>query len=296
MATARTALEGLLAQVTPGGGWGSTLAGIGWPGQQLIQSVAQGASLVAVFDAGDGAKNATRWAGTTIGINDALPAAPGLLAAVSATALQPSGSITVTLSGSPNVNDAVVFSAQPVSFGSAAALANAVTGSGSTLSTLATALAASITASGLGLSASATGAVVTVTASSTTPICAVAANTGNQGTRTFETKRMARHVRCIVWAQTEALRESIGNPIDTQIGVLDDRGGFYLSPASPGPLGDWVHVHSDGDMLIEEQLADIYRWDFRVVLEYGTLNTETLYPVLGTSFQFTGGPTLPGTL
>ena len=91
MATARTALEGLLAQVTPGGGWGSTLAGIGWPGQQLIQSVAQGASLVAVFDAGDGAKNATRWAGTTIGINDALPAAPGLLATVSSTALQPSG-------------------------------------------------------------------------------------------------------------------------------------------------------------------------------------------------------------
>jgi hypothetical protein len=291
MATARTALQGLLTALTPS--WGTpspaVKSGIGWPGQQLIQGVAQGGyTLVAIFDAGDGAKNSTRWAGYTAGSLDVQPPDPGFTAALSAALLPTSGSVTVTLSGSPNVNDAVVFAAQPLL--GAAALANAVAGSSDTLDTLATALAVSITASGLGLSATATGAVVTVTADSATPLCALTAATGNVGSRTQETKRMTRHVRVIVWANTEPVREAIGNAVDGAIGVLDNVGGFYLSSS---PLGDWVHVHSEGDLMVEEQLADIFRWDFRVALEYGTLAVEALYPVLGTSFAFTGGPTLP---
>jgi hypothetical protein len=293
MATARTALQGLLTAITPAGGWAATTpptkAAVGWPGQQIIQGVAQGGyTLVAVFDAGDGAKNSTRWAGYTAGSLDVQPPAPGLLATLSKNVLAASGTCTVTLSGSPNVNDAVVFAAQPIL--GAAALANAVAGSSDTLTTLAAALAVSITASGLGLSATATGAVVTVTASSTTPLCALTANTGNVGQRTQETKRMTRHVRVIVWATTEAIRETVGNAIDQQLGVLDDIGGVYLSNA---PLGDWLHIHSEGDMLVEEQLADIFRWDFRVALEYGTLSVEALYPVLGTSFDFTPSPPQP---
>lgn len=296
MATARTALSGLLAQLAPTWSGASPVvkSGIGWPSTQQIQDVVKGGyTLVNCFDAGDGARNATKWVGQTVGILEVQPPAPGLVATLSQpTVLQPSSSVTVTLSGTPNLNDAVVFSAQPNQTTGVALLANALTGAGSTLDTLATALAASINTADLyGITASATGAVVTVSSSSSTPVVSCAANCGNQGSRSPELKRMARHVRVIVWAKSEAVRETIGNAIDLALGVLDNTGGFYLSPASPGPLGDWVHVHVDGDMLIEEQLQDIYRWDFRVMLEYGTIATEVIAPVLGTSFTFT--PTVP---
>ena len=288
MATARTAMQGLLSQLSPlfAGLTPTAKFGIGWPSMLQIQSVAKKqCTLVAVYDAGDGAKNVTRWAAQTIGILDALPPAPGLLATVSDQTLAGSGTSTITLSGTPNANDAVVFSAQPVD-GTPALLSNATATGSSTLTSLATALAASINAAALyGITASGSGAVVTVTGSSS-PLVLLGANTGNVGQRTFETKRMMRHVRAIVWANTEATREAFGTLIDTQLGILDDRGGFYLSPASPGPLGDYVAVHALNDMYVEDQLADIYRWDFRVGLEYGTMNVEALYPVLGTSLSF----------
>lgn len=290
MATARTALQGLLTNITPGGGWSSytppVKAGIGWPSSEQIQDVVKGGySLVSVYDAGDGARDATRWAGPTYGMVPVAAPTPGLLAAVSAGTLGPNGgSVTITLSGTPNVNDAVVFAAQPAAL-VAALLANATAVAGSTLDTLATALATSINAADLyGITASATGAVVTVEASAATPLCLVAANTGNVGQRAMEVKRMARHVRVILWAMSEANRETVGNAIDLAIGVLANTGGFYLSSS---PLGDWVSVQKPHDMYVEEQLHDLYRWDFSVVLEYGTLNLETLYPVLGTSLAFT---------
>jgi hypothetical protein len=288
MATARTAMQGLLSQLTPlfTGLTPTVKAAVGWPSMLLIQSVAKKqCTLVAVYDAGDGAKNATRWAGQTIGILDVAPPAPGVTAAVSETTLAGDGTATITLSGAPNVADAVVFSAQPVD-GAPALLSNATATSGSTLTSMATALAASINTADLyGITASGSGAVVTV-AGSSSPLVLLGANTGNVGTRTRETKRMMRHVRVIVWGMSEAVREAFGNPIDVQLGKLDDNGGFYLSPVSPGPLGDYVAVHSLGDMYVEDQLADIYRWDFRVGLEYGTLDVESLYPVLGTSLSF----------
>lgn len=306
MAQARTAIQGLLYQFNLSAGFTPPIKqGVGFPSTPLIQDVTKGAySIVSVYDAGDGARNTTRWAGQTMGLLDLDPPAPGVTAALNTRTLAATGTCTITLSGTPLIHDAVVFSAQPVLWLSQALLANATAGSNDTPTTMAATLAASINTAALyGVTATSTGAVVTVTAGNATPFSLLAANVGNQGARTFETKRMARHVRVTAWAASPSQREAIGNSIDVTLGILSNTGGFYLSKTpfdAPfdtafdyQPLGDWVSVRAEADHWVEEPLADLYRWDFRVCLEYGTMNIETLYPVLGTSFTFAGAPPLP---
>ncbi len=289
MATARTALQGLLTQLVPlWSGFNPPVKfGVGWPSQLLIQDVTKGSySLASVWD-GDGTKNTTRWAGTSYIAPDVTPPTPGVTAVLSPAVLTPGGTATLTLSGAPNANDAVVFSGQPML--GASLLANAIASTGESLASLASALASSISSAALyGVTASASGAVVTISAVSTTPTLNIAANAGNVGSRTLETKRVERHVRVICWCKDEPTRQAVTDPVDSTIGYLSNYFGFPLAgTAGTSTASDWVRVRYLSDLYIEEQLADLYRRDFRVALEYGTSYLETLYPVLGGSLNFT---------
>jgi hypothetical protein len=289
MATLRTVLDGLVAQLSPlyTGASPAVQLAVGWPPLDVIQDVSKGdLTAISVYD-GDGTRNTTRWAGKTWARVDTVTA-PGISVTVNPSLLPPGGSCTVTLSGTPATNDAVVFAAQPLL--GPAVLGSAVASSGETLDQLATALASSLTTAGL--TATAVGAVVTVTAAGG-PSYTVQAETGNLGARTFETVRIERHVRVIIWTQTELLRQSIGDPAVATICALEDYFGYSLAPNDVGLSGvtvpgDWVRVKYGSDRYVEdEQLKDVYRRDIRLSLEYGTPLVQTLYPVLGLGLTVT---------
>ena len=283
MGTARQVLDGLVAQLTPlwTGFSPAVICGVGWPSRNMIESVATEASgpLVMVYD-GDGTRNTTRWLRTPAA-KTAVPPAPGVTAALSSIYLLASGSLTITLSGSPNTNDAVVFSAQPLLL--AAILSNATATLGETLAQMATALAASITTNGtaVGVAATATGPVVTVTNAGTTNYTCMA-NSGNIGSQLWENARLNRFVRICAWTVDEPTRQTVTDPIASQLAYLENYFGYHLMS------GEGVRLIYHSDAYVEDaQLADTYRRDFRLSLEYGVTQLDTLYPVLGTSLSFT---------
>jgi hypothetical protein len=258
------------------------IVGIGWPSKNTLDDLFLNSyTLVSIYD-GDGTRNTTRW-GRTPAALDTQPATPGVSAALSTTVLTAGKTATLTLTGTPNVGDAAVLSAQSTL--GPAVLGSATTTLSETLAQLATALAASIQSgayAAANLTASAVGGVITLTNASGGPAYQLLANTGNVGSRLWENRRVERHVRVIVWTNSEAAREAVGDPLDVLFAQLSNYFGFAL------PTGEWVRLKYMSDTYVEDaQLADVYRRDFRISLEYGVNQTDLLYPILGTSLTLT---------
>jgi hypothetical protein len=256
--------------------------GGGWPSKNHLDDITLGNySLISVYD-GDGTRNTTRW-GRTPAALDTQPATPGVSAALSTTVLTAGKTATLTLTGTPNVGDAAVLSAQSTL--GPAVLGSATTGAAETLAQLATALAASIQSgayAAANLTAAAVGGVITLTNASGGPAYQLQANTGNVGSRLWENRRVERHVRVIVWTNSDANRQVVGDPLDVLFAQLSNYFGFAL------PTGEWVRLKYMSDTYVEDaQLADVYRRDFRISLEYGVNQTDLLYPILGTSLTLT---------
>lgn len=283
MATARQVLDGLVTQLTPlfTGFTPTVYCGVGWPSERAIAQVTQGgSSLVAVYD-GDGTRNTTRWNRIQATPVTAAPA-PGVTSALNTGFLSPNGgTLTITLSGTPNAQDAVVFQAQgPTAY---ALLGTATAVASETLDSLAAALANSINTGTYAnplVTATANDAVITITNESALPyVCST--GTANQGSVLWENRRVERHVRVIGWTQNEVIRQAVTDPIDSTLAQLENYFGYYLA------TGESVRVMYRSDSYVEDaQLSDVYRRDFRVSLEYGTTQLDTLYPVLANAFTF----------
>ena len=268
MATTRTVLQAMVSQiaaVTPSSP--SFSLAVGWPPEDAIMSVPKtGYAVGGVFDAGPAPADRTRWHAIT-----AVPdtnSVPGLTAVLSGSGFLSSGQhATVTIGGSPIVNDAV-----GIQCGYQAA--TVVATNGDTTTTIAAGLAAAVNASSVAATATSAGAVLTLTATSSIPVSVA---TSNIGTRTTEYHRITRFVRCVIWCPSEATRESIGDPIDLLFAQLEQNYGFQVTN------GEFVRVlYDQGDLYDESlQLKDIYRRDFRTKLEYGVTGTSSIYPVVG---------------
>lgn len=256
--------------------------GIGWPPLDALQDVAKGnSSLGTLFPVGS--ENTTRWAGRTYAQAETITAA-GLTATVSPALVLPGGTATITLGGTPGVNDAVVFAGSgPIAV--APTLADAIATTGESLSALATALAASINAAaGTLYTATASGAQVTVT-NGYTVAANVAVNVGNIGTALRETRRVNRHVQLTFWTRDETTRQAVTDPVDSLLGTLEDFGFYYAGTTG---ASESVHVKYSSDHYSDEdQLRDVYRRDFHISLEHGVTVLDPLYPVLGVALTFT---------
>jgi hypothetical protein len=210
------------------------------------------------------------------------PAAPGVTAALNTGFLKPNGStVTATLSGTPNVNDAVVFQAETVF--APAVLASATAVASESLTTLAAALTTQINSGPYAnalVTATSTGPVITITNNSATGYnCGV--NSGNVGSVLWENRRVERHVRVISWTKTEVIRQQVSDPVDGLLAQLENYWGYHLA------TGEGVRLIYRSDSYVEDaQLSDVYRRDFRISLEYGVTQLDTLYPVLATAFTF----------
>ncbi len=269
MATTAIALSALGAQVAASAGLPASPAltiGYGWPSESTVMRVATGevGPLASVYDEGV-PRNTTRWHPIPAIPDSVTP--PGLVATLSATVTTTTA--TITLSGTPKVDDCVALGSLESQAASYTATAT------DTLDTIAAGLAAAINAGMTAVTASASGAVVTLTA--VAPVVTLSAGVANQGVRVTEFKRIDRLVRVVLWTASETMRQSYGDPIDSQLARLYADYGFQA------PAGDWIRLAYSSDQYVEqEQLRDIYRRDFHATLEYGVTGQDVLYPVLST--------------
>lgn len=265
-----TQLQQATASVNP-----APIVAAGWPPLDLLTNkVAKGtSSAVSVYDSGK-SRDASRF---MIYTANEIIGTPGISSSVSAPYLTAGGTVTVTLSGTVNTNDAVSF-VIGTGPGLEAAIVEAATGA--TLDTMATALAAEINTALTGLAtATATGAVVTVT-NATQAILMVASNVGNIGTRYIETDRKVRDIQVDVWTNSDAQRTVIGRLVDQQLSYLDATFGVQGVGGSTDD-GTWVRVRNLGDRMNDDDvLKDLYRWTWNVTLEHAQTYAENLYSVL----------------
>lgn len=265
---------------------GTTLTvevGIGWPSERtLMDNVRGGANptaLVSVYDR-TLSTNSTRWLNHEVGRSIT---AATLTAIASSTVIPPGQFITVTLGGTITPGDAIAALFTQVIGQTTAEVA--IGGSTDTTITMATQLAGLINADpvlSLIVSASSeTGGrspapsnVVTLTSIASTPI-RVAFNVGNGATRTLEIGRRNRQVQVTLWTRTEDDRITVGDPIESAVALMERDFG----PTFPdGTRGRVLFV---GDRQIEDAtLADTYRRDFFLSVDYPVTTTDALYAIL----------------
>lgn len=253
---------------------------IDWPTVQVIQNVARGGALVSVFDRGN-AKNTTRWPKYTAAPLVVNPT--GITTALSSSVLTGEGSVTITLGGTVNVNDAVsaiLVDGLASSFDVARAVA------GDTPSTMATKLASAINVDATAskwVTASAAGVVVTITSKLAVGL-KVASNVGNTGYRLREIGRVCRDLQITVWTQREEAREAVGDTIETLLYTLQSQFGVQLAD------GTWARVLPTNDVNSKDTaLQDVYRRDFLVDVEYGITEQDETWAVLGSNMSLSGG-------
>lgn len=265
-----TQLQQATASVNP-----APIVAAGWPPLDLLTNkVAKGVSTaVSVYDNGR-SKDASRFMIYTA--NEVI-GTPGITSSVSEPYLTAGGTVTVTLSGTVNANDAVSF---VVGTGPGMEAAIAEAGVGATLDTMAAALASEINTALTGLAtATASGAAVTVT-NATQAILMVASNVGNIGTRYIETDRKIRDIQVDVWTNSDSTRTVIARLVDQQLAYLDATFGMQGVGGATDD-GTWVRVRNLGDRMNDDDvLKDLYRWTWNVSLEHAQTYAENLYSVL----------------
>jgi hypothetical protein len=267
--------------------------GIGWPPLSALQAVAQGgAPLVTVYDRKVG-RNVMRW--NPYAYNQvAVPATLTTALAPASGMIQPSGTATITLGGTPGVGDAVScvvnnrtvaqIGLDQVDLGQTAAQVVSAVG-GDTASTMATKLAAAINGDAtlsLWLSAAAVGPAVTLTSLIATAPLTVQSYAGNGGTQEMELIRKERQFQVVAWTRTELQREQLCDPVDTALATAQATFSG-VTDASGNPIR--VLEVNDYDLEDDTQ-EDVYRHDFLVLLEYAVTTVDQLYAVLAPVVEY----------
>lgn len=288
MATARAVMNKLASIMAPvvagiqvSGQSAPVTFGIGWPSTNKIQDVPKASagvftSLCGIFDRGAG-NNTTRWP-VIAAVPDVVGACGLVCDLVDNSPLLTTA--TLTLTGSPNTNDTVVFQ-----YGNGVVLSpgylesTALVGYkalvSDTLATFATALAAAISTIA-GLTAVSSGGVISIT-STNAPTYAVA-NAANQSVRTNEYNRLNRHLAVTFWCPSELHRQALTDPIESFLVQTRSSYGFQLAN------GEWVRLMYERDAYIDDaQLQSIFRRDFFMECEYGLTGSVLAYPILGAS-------------
>ncbi len=249
------------------------------PPTDVLQNLARGgSSIISIFDC-RASSNKTRWIGNTT-IQDIVQ--PTAVKSVIGTAnIQPSGSTTITLSRTPNLNDAVscVLSLQLVSRQTVA-----ITIADDTLQSLTDRFVQQINHDLAGwVTATNVGPIITLTNVSGRSL-ALQSYTGNNALRQDEVARVMRAIQISVYCQTEELREQVGNPVMSLIGRWQKTYGLKMPDSTIVRIlynsdepGDYTHN------------ADIYCWDFIVDVEHGITAEDVLYSVLAPVPQFSLG-------
>lgn len=303
MATLYTVLSALQAQVTAvtqglisnspdTNGLPLTVqVGLYWPSAKSLQNnVRPGnapggtgpTALVTIYDRGLAA-DSTRWLPAIVGQTVTQPTTTATL---SAPAIPPYGTATVTFGGTITSGDAVALVVTPQPFGSCAVIPQA--GSTDTLATMATQTATLINNNGdLGtnkisslLSAIPSGPVVALQ-SLYNGALRLAVNTGNGGTQLTEVGRRKRHFQIVVWTRTPDDRITVGDPIEVLIAQMEASFGLTF------PDGTVGRVMYSGDILHDEAtLSDTMRRDFLICVDYGINVSDQVYSILAPITQF----------
>ena len=257
--------------------------GIGWPAVNALQNVARAANslaLVTIYDRKVG-RDTTRWLPYT---TSEITNAAGITSAISNTSCPFLGSVVVTLSGTPNLNDGLSFVANLIQNGKQGAAAIIRAAAGDTLATMATKLAAAIMAEptlSQWFRASASGAQVTVTSLLASNALIVASYTGANGSVTTEVGRRERQFQITAWTRTELIRQAVTDPIDSYLSLAQVNFGPTLDDGTP------VRLTVDNDFYLEDDtLEDVYRRDFLLRIEYPITSTDVLYAVLAPILAF----------
>jgi hypothetical protein len=263
--------------------------GLYWPASKVLQDDVRRShqntpgptAIVAIVDRGLAA-NSTRWVPTVVSDT---PIPTTMTAQLSAPAIGPGGTATVTINGPVSVGDAVALVVGSVPF-NCAVIPSAVLGD--TPTTIAASMAAMVNGNlDLGtnqiaslLSATSSGPVVTLTSLSHTASLALAVNVGNGGTRLTEIGRRRRHFQIVLWTRTPDDRILVGDRIETLIAGLESDFGLTFPDGTMGRLeftGDTQHD--------EATLSDTMRRDFMVAVDYGLTTTDRTYAVLANIIQ-----------
>ena len=101
------------------------------------------------------------------------------------------------------------------------------------------------------------------------------ANVGNGASRTREIGRRDRHLQVVLWTRTQDDRNTIGNAIDTQIAKLEADFGLTFPDGTLGRV-----LYAGDQQLDDATLADTYRRDFMVSVDYPITTIDALYAVL----------------
>lgn len=253
----------------------TVLTGIGWPSQRTLQNnVRKGRQpqvLVTIYDRGM-ARDTTRW--HVIELARTVTNAT-MTAALSSSTLPAHGTAMIQIGGPITPKDAVA-----VLFTQVRGTTNAVVvigGNTDTPDTMAASLAAALNsdanASAM-LSAVATNHVITLTSLVAGPIT-LAANVGNGASRVREIGRRERHLQVVVWTRTEDDRNTIGTAIEAEIATLEANFGLTFPDGTLGRL-----LYAGDQQFDDATLADTYRRDFMVSVEYPITTTDALYAVL----------------
>lgn len=250
------------------------VVGIGWPALKRLQQLGSAGPLVSIYDRSD-AKNRTRWTPFTA-TETVFPT--GVSATLSAPAIAAFGSVTVTVGGTPNLNDAIGLAVTNGVNGSATmAGAVAISASGATAATMASALASAVNAEatlGAWMTASANANVVTLTGI-VGALLRVAANVGNIASRATEVRRVQRTIQIVCWAATRTVLSQVCDPIEQALSAAQANFGYELGD------GTWLRIVLAADQDIEDDLLqDAYRRDFFATVEYGITTVDDAYSVL----------------
>jgi hypothetical protein len=268
---ARTALNLLVGQVNlavaASGISPAPTVGIGWPTVTQLGILAQSpnGSVVSIYDRGV-ASNATRWHPDAILETNT---SPGITTLISATTIDPSDFITITVGGTVISNDAISFNA---ALGKVQNGWVAVATATDTAASMATKLAGMI--SSPWVTASAAGGVITITNISS-GVLVVGSFVANMGVRLIDAARLLRHIQVIIWTSNAANRDTVANAIVSQL-VLTKR---YFGTQAPN--GEWARINYVGDLFQDEEVSkNVYRRDLLVQLEYSETYQSNVYPVL----------------
>jgi hypothetical protein len=199
--------------------------------------------------------------------------------AISSWILPPGQSVTVTLSGTPALNDAVGF--QTILGGQwrgQTAYNNPLT----TLAEIASALAVNINADpvlGPMVSAAVVGPVVTVTNNSGLAL-QVSATRGNVGYRTREWGRKCHSVLIKSYCQTQETRKLVIPIIDATISQLQARANLLTTQFTQMPDGTWLHVDRKYDQVRRDfHSVDIFSYDAVADCDFSITTKESLWSV-----------------
>lgn len=247
----------------------------GWPGLNAIQEAMKAkAVLVGVHDRGVSGLGASRPRdlGSVI-------TAPGIASAVSNTHIMPGGQATLTVSLAQGSSAVKVNDACALVVGKwndrRGAVGIAVTNDG--LNEVAQKLLLDIQASDLAswLTVTRTNNVLTLT-NLGSDILEIGSNCGNIGLLYREVGREASELQIVIWAPDEDRRDLVGDLVSPRLGQFRADFGYQI------PSGEYIRVlgykmfaPSDKDTV-----ADAYRRDFVVSIDYSSYVTEKLYSVL----------------